>query len=223
MGIEKTLKASMLTSVAVIWGISASAQGVFIGTNGLDVQVSGKTYEEVSGSPYLNKTWTNGLLKLADGTIYTSMLNYDQVNGHVLFLKDGNTYLLQTPLKEFVLDGPDGSKKIFLNGFPANGGGGNEKTFYELLVNGDAKLLKLVKKNIVEERGNGSILPSKQIQTTTDYYLFVDGKLNLIKNKNSVIDALSSKNNLASYISAEKLKFKGEDDLINITKFYNKP
>ncbi|MDF3077938.1 MAG: hypothetical protein K0S09_1827 [Sphingobacteriaceae bacterium] len=220
MGIQKTLKATALTSVAILWGVGTNAQGVFIGTNGLDVQISGKTYEDIQGSPYLNESWSDGLITLTDGSSYRTKLNFDQVNEHVLFLKDGNTYLLQTPIKQFEIQAFDGSRRKFLNGFPETAKDADKSTFYELLVDGDAKLLKRVKKKIVEERGSGSILPSKQIQTANEYYAYIDGGMVQLTDNKSVYKALAAKGDVQKFSLENKLNLKREDDLRRVFKHF---
>lgn len=201
------------------------AQGMFM------QDVSGRpilstTYENVSGSPYLSPNWVMGKVVLSNTKVYNNInLKYDEIKDEVIFQgKDGNPMVVDN-VTEFKLGPHDGvtDSTTFRNGFPVYKA--NKATsFYEVLVDGNTKLLKKTIKIINSSREYNSATVDKNIVESVVYYLVnKKGEINLIsKDKKAFLKVLSDKETeLNSFISENKLNFKTEGDMTKLTIYYN--
>jgi hypothetical protein len=205
----------------------AQQPGVNFSVNSEGLTVNGDLYKDMQGSAYLFNDWVKGNIQLEDGTIYNDLtLKYDQVRELLIFLADDNTSKrFSTPIKAFTLTNADDKnwpRITFRNGFKAIDGG-NEKTYYEVLADGNTQLLKRTAKKIVDERAPGSLIISKQISATTKYYLNDSNKIVKIKkDKKSILEALNNKQTeLETYIKNNNLNLKEDADLVKLIEYYN--
>ncbi len=205
----------------------AQQPGVNFSANSEGLTVNGDLYKDMNGSPYLFNDWVKGNIQLEDGTIYNNLnLKYDQVRELLIFLADDNTSKrFSAPVKAFTLtnaDDKDWPRITFRNGFKAIDGG-NEKTYYEVLADGNTLLLKRTEKKIVDERAPGSLIVSKQISATTKYYISSNNRISKIKkDKKSVLEVLGNKqSDLETYIKNNNLNLKEDADLIRLIEYYN--
>lgn len=205
----------------------AQQPGVNFSANSEGLTVNGDLYKDMNGSPYLFNDWVKGNIQLDDGTIYNNLnLKYDQVRELLIFLADDNTSKrFSAPVKAFTLTNADDKewpRITFRNGFKAIDGG-NEKTYYEVLADGNTQLLKRTAKKIVDERAPGSLIISKQISATTRYYVNKgDRIIKIKKDKKSILEALSDKSSeLETYIKHNNLNLKEDADLIKLIEYYN--
>ncbi|WP_432712987.1 hypothetical protein [Pedobacter sp.] len=207
--------------------LSSQAQGVTVSGDGQGIYFVGNTYSNLTGSPYLYEDWAKGYVKLANGTVYRDLfVKYDQVKDELIFLNEKKSpQLFSQPVTEFTIvninEGVE-TKRTFINGFQSMGDA-NSKTYYELLVAGNTKLVKHISKKVVEERGNGSILVNKQVKETAKYYLSMADNLYPIKrDQKAILVTLKSKaTELTSFIKENNLNLKKDGDLITLIYYYN--
>jgi len=205
----------------------AQQPSVNFSANSEGLTVNGDLYKDMNGSPYLFDEWVKGNIQLKDGTIYNNLnLKYDQVRELLIFLADDNTSKrFSAPIKAFTLTNADDKnwpRITFRNGFKAIDGG-NEKTYYEVLADGNTQLLKRTAKMIVDERAPGSLILSKQISATTKFYISDSNRIIKIKkDKESILEALNNKQSeLETYIKNNNLNLKGDADLVKLIEYYN--
>ncbi|WP_295770805.1 hypothetical protein [uncultured Mucilaginibacter sp.] len=222
-------KLSVLTIAIALFTTGVKAQqGVNISSDGYGFGVIGKVNNEIKGTPNLYDDWVEGTAVLADGTVYKDMdLIYDVMDNMLIFKSDKGTPLaFAKPVKEFTLNfsfNGNVHSRTFRNGFTAIDGA-TSTTFYEVLSDGNVKLLKKIQKKVAEERTGGSILASKVINNLNTYYLSRNQELVKIKkDKKSILAALNDKADLIeSYTDKNKLNFREEDGLVRIVNYYNR-
>ncbi|WP_439880595.1 hypothetical protein ACSX1A_15745 [Pontibacter sp. MBLB2868] len=226
---KKFFPVLMLALAAGLAVVDAAAQGVNITIDGESMQAFGKDYNNMKGSPYLYPEWTKGSVKLTNGIVYEGMdLIYDQLKDELIFNAEGDKrQLFMNPVHEFVMHKEINSavvdERVFRNGFPAIDGAGLT-SFFEVLNDGDTKLLKRTTKAIVEERPDGSIVKEKQIKESVKYYISTPGKMTKInQNKKSVLAALDSNKaqEVLNFLKENQLNLKEDAALEKLIAFYN--
>ncbi len=184
------------------------------------------TYHEVSGSALLLKDWAPGVIKFSSGrTTNQFKLKFDCVANRVLLQFNGTSYSSESKIKEFIIypKGFNGSDSlIFRKSFPATAIA-NEETFYQVLVGDSASLLRLVVKNINEERQIASKVVYRRIKDEEKYYFFEKGKLTVFPEDRSIIhEVFGGKEELVKeFISSRQLKFRNQSDFIELVQYYN--
>ncbi|WP_219223729.1 hypothetical protein [Pedobacter antarcticus] len=219
------MKITIFTLVSGLFLMSANtyAQHVFVNDNQGKAVVEHK-YENLIGSPYLYDTWDPGIVKLVNGSVLKDVdLKFDMVNDILLFKgKKGETLQFVEPVKEFTFSGPE-KHKIFRAGFESTKNtAGN--AFYEVLFDGNVKLLKRAKKVIIESKGYNSATVTKNVDLVEKYY-YVDanGKISEFKSgKKQILGLFNNKaKEVEKLISDEHLDLKNDADLVKIFQYYN--
>ena len=184
------------------------------------------TYHDLSGSALLLKDWAPGIIRFSSGrTTNQFKLKFDCVANKVLLQFNGSSFSSESKIKEFVIypkgfNSPD--SMVFRKSFPATAIA-NEETFYQILLADTVSLLKLMVKNIDEERQIASKVVYRRIKDEEKYYYLENGKMILIPNdKNLVADIFpEKKDQIREFISARQLKFRGQSDYIELINYYN--
>ncbi|MBC8987033.1 hypothetical protein H9X96_14770 [Pedobacter sp. N36a] len=154
-------------------------------------------------------------------------LKYDIFNDQLIFKNQKDAILaFKTPVKEFHLyeDVNENTRavRIYKNNFPEIDKF-HKNSYYQVLVDGKAVLLKKFFLNIVEGIPYGTSDVQKTLIPNQAYFLLVNGKMTKVKKqKDSFLLPLSNhKAALNLYIINEKIKFKSDEDLIKILSYYN--
>lgn len=201
------------------------AQNVVYDMNGRGYKP--KSYSEIEGDPYLLKDWSKGVVKFANNTIINGIdLKFDQIDG-VLLYKDakGETMEVADPVLEFKIGEPLPGftmQRLFRTGFKPVGNN-TEKTFYEVLSDGNVKFIKRAFKTIIEEKEYNSPTNVKKIVEKVNYYVVkTDGTLIPVsKNEKAILAAIGDKNTeLTAYIKANKLNLKNDADILKVFEYY---
>jgi len=112
-------------------------------------------YNDVSGSAFLIRDWSEGVIRFSSGRVSTQFkLKFDCVKNQLNLQFNGSTFATESKVKEFVLYTKNGNtpdSMVFRKGFPA-ADKGNEETYFQVLVEGKAMLLCLHLKLIAEEQ-----------------------------------------------------------------------
>lgn len=178
---------------------------------------------DVNGSEMLYETWLPATVKNSKGQEYKNvMVKYNLLEDVPYFLgKADGAMSFSVPLAEFVIQNENGKQQKFRSGFPSIDKF-TELTFYEVLVDGNAKLLKKASKKITESRAYNSATTVKNIVDNVNYFIFEDGKLSSVKkDKKSLISVLLKKDIIQKYLSESGISIKKEEDLVNAVDKYN--
>lgn len=226
---KKTLKITFAIAFAI--GINTSCLKAQI-SNLNDISgtvLKQQNYFEVNGSPYFYEKWVKGSVTFTNGKIVKDIaLKYDQVKDELLFVgKDNQEYYFNDPVKEFTLIGEKNNRPVvflFRNGFSAVKNL-NVKSYYEVITDGELKLMKKNIKTLSETKEYNSATTIKSINENFNYYL---AKPNLIfqlkKDDMSVLaKALDEQKSslILEYAKKNKLSPKKEEDLIKVMSYYN--
>jgi len=185
-----------------------------------------KSYEGVQGSPYLSDQWAMGVVKMTDGRTYKDVpLKYDEVQDELYFQdKKAQTLAFVDHVNEFKINYVANNKpyeKVFRNGFK-NIPGSSEASFFEVLSDGTAQLLKKTTKVQAETREyNAPVV--KNFEENAKYYLIVSGKvIPFKKDKKFILENLPNKRTeLEAYIKTNNINLKDDADLAKLISYYN--
>ncbi|RZK41460.1 MAG: hypothetical protein EOO90_11175 [Pedobacter sp.] len=185
------------------------------------------SYVEMDGSPYLSEKWQNGTVIFASGKIVKDVaLKYDQVKDELLFSgKDNEEYYFNEAVAEFTLKGENDKISVFKNGFPVLKNL-TKNSFYEILVDGEVKLLKKNIKTINESKEFNSATTTRSIEENLSYYIFKANSLVQLKKGDlkSLASALDPQKSEAiiEFARNNKLNLNKEEDLKKLLIYYNK-
>lgn len=217
------MKTGLISGLLVLSLMTGSqAQTVFLTDVNGQVLRSNK-YVDIQGSPYLNEAWKEGTVRtVADKSYPNLKVRYDVYAGELEYMQNNQTYRLNPgAMKEFRII--DSGEMLFRNGFAAVNNN-TPTTFYQVLVDGPAKLLKQFKVNIFENKPFNSATVTKEFQKQEFYFVAKpDGTVQRIqKNKKSVLAALADqKDRIEKVIKEQDLNLSEENGLIALLESYN--
>lgn len=169
-------------------------------------------YETLTGSPYLIEEWSNAEVKLADNKIVKpEAVRYDLVTDKLLFKQDNKVYEFSPRVAAFSLLTKTGTRTFLLKN--------DNDGYFEVLTNGKVKLMKKVKKVILEAKGYNSANIEKTVDEKKKYYVIYDGKEKEVKlSKKALVEALPEfKDNINGY----KLSSAKEDAFVELITSLN--
>ena len=177
---------------------------------------------EVDGDPYLFDKWLPGQVQTVKDKTYSNFkIKYDVVDDVILFAYDSADEPLKfvDEIKSFTIILPQ--PLTFNNGFPAIDKQ-TSQSYYQVISNGPAKLLKRYTKTIFESKGYNTAAV-KKFQGFNIYYLYEDGKIEKIDNPKKTLYALagSKKTELDNYLKTNNINFKKDEDLAKVFNYYN--
>lgn len=180
-------------------------------------------YAEIKGEIYFNENWLKGYVKSTDGKKNDSyFLNYDVIADQPVYLLNSEVYTFVDPIVEFCLIDSKGISVVFRNGFKPSSKT-TDKSYFEIIYDGNIKFLKKNIKNIIENREYNSATITKKITNSTLYFL-IDRSHNIFEVKRdvkSICGALGKNEILSAYIKENKLDLKKDSDLVNAFTFYS--
>ncbi|MDB5122319.1 MAG: hypothetical protein JWP94_448 [Mucilaginibacter sp.] len=184
-------------------------------------------YTNVSGSPFLSDQWAKGMVKMADGRTFKDvLLKYDQLKDELYFQdKKKDTLIFVDPVREFKMEygaGDELHEKLFRNGYK-NIPNSTENSFFEVLSDGTAQLLKRTTKSISESKEYNSTTVVQRFDDNVKYYIIVSERvLPIKKDKKSILTALSNKQpQLESFMRTNNINLKNDEDLSKLMAYYN--
>lgn len=137
--------------------------------------------------------------------------------------KSGSEMEVASPVArvEFTGLGPAGASVVFVKGLPPIDKQ-NENTFYQLLVDGKAKLLMHTEFAEVEYKEYNSALTTHRTDKLLSYYGMIENRFAKLARPEDILLLMSDKTQQVSdYIQKEKLKLKKQSDLEKLFKYYN--
>jgi hypothetical protein len=178
----------------------------------------------VQGSPFFIDRWNKGYIFTSEGNKLRDItLRLNLADQQLHYLKDGIEYVTEQPLNEVLIDDEQtGKLYVFRSGFPAVQYATN-KTLFQALAEGEALLLKHIRKVISESTPFGSATTQQIIRNSDTYYISKKGAMIKVKkDKADLLNALGNKREkLEAFIEQHKIKFKTEEDLVQVVNYYN--
>jgi hypothetical protein len=182
------------------------------------------SYTDVTGTPYLYDSWTKGSVELENGAVYRDIELKFSVFKDELFFKNTNDETMMAfvlPVKSFLLE-RGVQKDLYRNSFP-DIDDFNQKTYYQVLFDGNIKLLFKAYKSLLEIKPYNSATTEKKFSDNSNYYLFIDGTIKRIKpSKKEFLEIFKDKTiEIDSYLKNEKVDFKNNKDLTKLFEYYS--
>ncbi|MDP4209349.1 MAG: hypothetical protein Q8928_11110 [Bacteroidota bacterium] len=185
------------------------------------------TQEELpgkEGSPYLTEVWAPGIITLQSGAKIESLqFRYNVYSKEIQYKLDTTTYVIGTPdsIKTISFANKHFIYTDFVENFKI------KKDFFELLVDGKAKLFRRYFIEIIPANYNIALSTgNKNDRLVLRESLFVQSPnmdmIELDKKGKLILKAFSDKSaEINEYIRKEHLSLKNLNDLIKITTTYN--
>jgi hypothetical protein len=179
----------------------------------------------ITGNPYLFKDWCDGVVRFTSGRTVTQFkLKFDCLKNMLLLQFNGSAFAAESKVKEFVLYPKNKDSLLFRRGFPATDKTA-DNTYFHVLLQDKASLLRLVARNVVEEKQmvtvNGRV--SRRLEDAEYYYLLQNGTMTLLPaNRNDLPSTFADKKELvAQFIATQQLKMHSPADFVLVVKKYN--
>jgi hypothetical protein len=188
-----------------------------------------KLFTDIDGSPFLYDDWFKGnIYFVGGGKLEGVWVKYDAFEDNIIYRdpKTEQEFDIPDGVKYFVLyPEVDGMKDsiVFRGGYP-NVDDNTGKTFYEVLQDGKASLLKCYRKVTALSKQNA--LVSNKREFAIDERLYI-GKsdvapIRIKKDKASVTKALADKKDIIEpYIETQKKNCKSEESIMDVLRKYN--
>jgi hypothetical protein len=215
------IKTNLLFIVLLLVGQHAFAQTFLEEANGRPILKT--ALEDVSGDPYLYKTWKVGKVQLLNGKTYDNVpLNVNLISKEVFF-KGANDEQLAfvQPVSSFAFT--DTVKGVPVTRLFKKIDPKLDNDYFIVIADGKISLLKKIWKVIWEEKTYNSGTVVKNILDKSAYYTLADGKLLQIKpSKKEILNAFPDhKEEVDKYVKAEKISFNSNQDLSKLFIYYN--
>jgi len=183
-------------------------------------------YSKFDGNPFFSETSTKASIITNDGNQFNNIsVKYDLVNDLIVSdqpanAEDINPVIIKN-VSSLMLKDVNNNVSYFESGFPAIDSF-NEKTLYQVMTNGSAKILKKTYKAIVPRKVYG-FQPVKEVVSSSKYYLYQNNKIiELRKNKSSLLAALpENKSEINTYVETNHLNLKSDKDVDAVLAYYN--
>jgi len=218
----KNLILFITASVVIgVWANNASAQYYNSNISGRPISIQSNS--EIIGTPYLLEDWNLGTVKLADGKTYQVMMKYDEAQDKLIYKNEKEEIMeFVNPVIGFDIKSKDGKQMKFVNGI-ANVPDWNAESYFQLLSDGDVKLVKKYIKTVQEAREYNAAAVKKSYVDSELYFVISNGEAKKIKaNKKTILSVLANKGNeISNYIESNKISFKNDADLSNVFNHYN--
>jgi hypothetical protein len=179
----------------------------------------------ITGNPYLMKDWCDGVVRFSSGrTMNQFKLKFDCLKNTLLLQFEGNAFAAESKVKEFVMYPKKKDSLLFRRGFPSTNKT-TDQTYFQVLLQDKTSLLRLIARNIIEEKQlvsvNGRI--NRRMEEIEYYYLLRNGEMVLLPASRSELPDIfpDKKEPLAQFIATKQLKMQHPEDFVAVVKKYN--
>lgn len=197
-------------------------RGVNAGAGGTTVRAKSAS-SDIQGSFYLFDDWKPGKVEFSDGSEPQNKDIKFDLSENLLVVKgdNGAESTFVSPVSKFFVQ-EDGKWLEFRKGF--TGKDLNEGIFIQVIHSSPkASFYKKESKTVIESKGYNTATVSKKIETTSTYYLQQgsDKQLTLAKRDNKSLISLLNKPEIETFLKANKLNLKRDEDLVKLFTFYD--
>jgi hypothetical protein len=188
-----------------------------------------KKYDpDVQGSPFFTDDWAMADVFLINGASFKQVklklnienneLNYLDSAHQTLVLKKG----IIKEIHFFILKPGGADTLIFKNGYPKIDNA-DTTTYFQVLADGAMSMLKLNRKTISVLKNDLSGQVEKEFTAYTDYYIFYNGEIKLLKrNKQFFVDLMKAKKGFVeNNIIDKNINFKNTESLQRLVGLFN--
>lgn len=192
--------------------------------------VLGQTSKEedlntITGNPYLFKEWNDGVVRFSSGRVMSQFkLKFDCLKNSLLLQFQGNAFAAESKVQEFVMYPKKKDSLLFRRGFPATDRT-TDQTYFHVMVQGKTSLLRLIARNIIEEKQivsvNGRV--DRRMEELEQYFMLQNGQMTLLPaNTRDLPEKFGDKKDaIAGFIAAKQLKMHDPADFVAVINKYN--
>jgi len=185
-------------------------------------------YNDVSGSAYVVKDWSDGVIRFTSGRVATQFkIKFDCVMNRLLLQYNGSSFATESNVKEFTIYTGKAAARdsmVFRRGFPpAIAEKANEETFYQVVTEGKTTLLCLHIKHITEEQQIASKVIYRRLRDEDVFFLLKEKTMIPLPHDKAIIaDQFPDHSDaLRKFISEHQLKFRDAGDFKKLVEYYN--
>ena len=190
-------------------------------------EYSTKQFSDIDGSPFLYEDWYRGKVIGSDGRILEDiLLKYEAYSEYLIYMQEGKVFELSGEILSFsIFPEVEGMKDslFFRKGYPA-ADENTMNTFYEVLVDGKASLLKSHRKTTALSSQNALVSNKRDFILEEELYIALGKQppLRVKKDRNNLLDILKDrKAELAEWLDKKKVNLKREDGIAELVTRYN--
>ena len=169
------------------------------------------------GDAYLYNDFKKAFVRFPNAVTSPYEIKYDQLADEVVVKGEGTQeFAFSDPILEFRFQD---TKRTFRSGFASTSPKTSEKSFYEIIFDGNVKYIKRAAKVVIEARVyNG--LAVKKIEEDNAYFIVKPGgNPEPVKNNEKSILAALGKPELSEYVKKNKLNLKNDEDVAKLLAY----
>ncbi len=169
------------------------------------------------GDAYLYNDFKKAFVRFPNAVASPYEIKYDQLADEVVVKGEGTQeFAFSDPILEFRFQD---TKRTFRSGFASTSPKTSEKSFYEIIFDGNVKYIKRAAKVVIEARVyNG--LAVKKIEEDNAYFIVKPGgNPEPVKNNEKSILAALGKPELSEYVKKNKLNLKNDEDVAKLLAY----
>jgi hypothetical protein len=179
----------------------------------------------ITGNPYLFKDWNDGVVRFTSGRVMNQFkLKFDCLKNSLLLQFQGSSFATESKVQEFVMYPKKKDSLVFRRGFPVTDRT-TDQTYFHVLVQGKATLLRLIARNIIEEKQLVSVSGrvDRRMEEIEHYYMLQNGQMTLLPGSTKDLPNLFSdkKEAIAQFIAAKQFKMHDPADFVAVINKYN--
>jgi hypothetical protein len=178
---------------------------------------STERYLGIDNSPFLKDEYKIGMLKLRGGKVFNDQqFKFNMFENKIEYLLDEKPFELTVGLEEFGWNVEDENTKVLFRSESTLIKKSSSQNFYQVLIDGDIKLLKQYKveiKVVADPIALG--VEKKEFSTTENYFILKNEQLTKIRrDKKSVFDAIGGDSKEINAMADQlKTKFNSWDSI----------
>jgi len=182
-----------------------------------------KGIDEVEGTPFLFEDWKQGSVTFNQGSVLSGVDLKFAVFGNQLFFRKGDDMLEFTmPVKEFRINASVTVPLVYRCYYP-DISGNNGKTFYNVVVDGNIQLLKLVSREVKDHKSYNEPVKKKFMDKETWYVFLPNGTIHILERDTNWLKKLLPQHadKIDNIIAEKKLKLKKDEDVAELIRRLN--
>ena len=210
-----------LSSIKAQQNLMSNASG-YLGSFTLEKgrQPGQDRYHGVENSPYLNDEFKVGILKLRGGKVFEDQkFKYNIYENKIEYILEDKTYELSVGLEEFGWDKTNVGYTTLFRSESSLTKNGNPLVYYQIIADGEVKLLKQIKtaiKVVPDPIALG--IDKKEFTNTESYFILNNDAITKVKkDKKSIVEALGGESPaVKNAIDALKTKFNSWESITEL-------
>lgn len=177
----------------------------------------------VEGSPFFNSEWRPAALLLSNGTVVTQVpVKVNLLENQIHYLDSaGREMVTMHEVKSVIfLDEANDTSAVLVNRMALTKAADVPEGWMQLLSKGKATLLKRMIKQDVEVKGYGASTVVTHINTSTQYLLLFNGRIEKIQTLGDIAVLLENAS-LSTWVAKQRGKKQSEEQLKAAVDYFN--